>query len=92
MSKTHLRGNTVRYSYKSYECNAYGDYDKVWWDINGFKELCEHMQTRTAENIVNSAFNIPFGNRFTITRNGKQLSYTKEDLLELLKDASGDLI
>ena len=58
-------------------------------DLKNYVNICKQ---ETAENIVNSAFNIPFGNRFTITRNDKELSYTKEDLLELLKDASGDLI
>lgn len=82
MSKTHLRGNTVHYYWK----HNYGDGDKMFPSLYGFKELQDYMIRDYADIYGNYKIG-----RLSISRNGKELSYTKEDLLELLKDASGDL-
>tara|TARA_R110000787_G_scaffold1459_1_gene5973 strand:- start:6082 stop:6339 length:258 start_codon:yes stop_codon:yes gene_type:complete len=82
MSKTHLRGNTVEYSWKEY----YGDGNKVWHDVIGFKKLCEYMQTRSAEYMASADASI----RFTVSRNGQELHWTRPELLELLTAAQRD--
>jgi hypothetical protein len=83
LSKSHLRGNTVHYYWK----HNYGNGDKMFPSLYGFKELQEYM---TNGDYADIEYNANIG-RLSISRNGKELSYTKEDLTELLKDARGDL-
>ena len=78
MSRTHLRGNTVEYSWTEH----YGDGDKRFFYLIGYKELCDAMQTRTAEDVADT--------RFNVSRNGQTLHYTDAELMTLLIDAEGN--
>jgi hypothetical protein len=78
MSRTHLRGNTVEYSWNEH----YGDGEERFLDLTGYRELCQAMQTRTAEDVADT--------RFNIARNGQTLHYTHDELMTLLIDAEGN--
>jgi len=80
MSTTHLRGNTAVYHWKEY----YGDGEKRFLHLTGYKELCKAMQTREAESVADPWM------RFSIERNGVSLHYTHEELLQLLIAAEGN--